>query len=33
VPLVWQKEFNADGKRLNPRCGAIALGHFHDANE
>jgi acetyl-CoA acyltransferase len=27
VPLVWQQEFNADPGRLNPRGGAIALGH------
>jgi acetyl-CoA acetyltransferase family protein len=27
VPLAWQKEFNADPERLNPRGGAIALGH------
>jgi len=27
VPLAWQKEFNADPRRLNPRGGAIALGH------
>jgi len=27
VPLAWQKELNADGARLNPRGGAIALGH------
>ncbi|MDO9435900.1 thiolase family protein [Hydrogenophaga sp.] len=27
VPLAWQKEFDADGQRLNPRGGAIALGH------
>ncbi|QGN34156.1 thiolase family protein [Microlunatus sp. Gsoil 973] len=27
VPLVWQQEFNADPARLNPRGGAIALGH------
>ena len=26
VPLAWQREFNA-GDRLNPRGGAIALGH------
>jgi acetyl-CoA acetyltransferase family protein len=27
VPLAWQKEFKADPARLNPRGGAIALGH------
>jgi acetyl-CoA C-acetyltransferase len=27
VPLAWQKELKADGARLNPRGGAIALGH------
>jgi acetyl-CoA acetyltransferase len=27
IPLAWQKEFGADGARLNPRGGAIALGH------
>jgi acetyl-CoA acyltransferase len=27
VPLVWQQEFHADPERLNPRGGAIALGH------
>ena len=27
VPLAWQKEMKADGARLNPRGGAIALGH------
>jgi acetyl-CoA acetyltransferase family protein len=27
VPLAWQKEFGVDMKRLNPRGGAIALGH------
>lgn len=27
VPLAWQKELKADGERLNPRGGAIALGH------
>jgi acetyl-CoA acyltransferase len=27
VPLIWQQEFNADPERLNPRGGAIALGH------
>ncbi len=27
VPLAWQKEFGADGARLNPYGGAIALGH------
>jgi acetyl-CoA acyltransferase len=27
VPLVWQQEFDADPERLNPRGGAIALGH------
>ncbi|ADI11768.1 acetyl-CoA acyltransferase [Streptomyces bingchenggensis BCW-1] len=27
VPLLWQREFDADPKRLNPRGGAIALGH------
>lgn len=27
VPLVWQQELNADPEKLNPRGGAIALGH------
>jgi acetyl-CoA acetyltransferase family protein len=27
VPLAWQKELHADPARLNPRGGAIALGH------
>jgi acetyl-CoA acyltransferase len=27
VPLVWQHELSADPERLNPRGGAIALGH------
>ncbi|MEV5835909.1 acetyl-CoA C-acyltransferase [Nocardia sp. NPDC052112] len=27
VPLVWQQELGADPDRLNPRGGAIALGH------
>jgi acetyl-CoA C-acetyltransferase/acetyl-CoA acyltransferase len=27
VPLAWQSEFNADPNRINPRGGAIALGH------
>ncbi len=27
VPLAWQREFGADESRLNPRGGAIALGH------
>ena len=27
VPLAWQKEFDVDLDRLNPRGGAIALGH------
>ncbi|MGW4719656.1 thiolase family protein [Nocardia sp. NPDC004260] len=27
VPLVWQHELNADPDKLNPRGGAIALGH------
>ncbi len=27
VPLAWQKSLKADGARLNPRGGAIALGH------
>ncbi|WP_025158857.1 thiolase family protein [Leifsonia aquatica] len=27
VPLFWQREFDADPARLNPRGGAIALGH------
>ena len=27
VPLVWQRELGADLARLNPRGGAIALGH------
>jgi acetyl-CoA acyltransferase len=27
VPLAWQREFDSDPDRLNPRGGAIALGH------
>lgn len=27
VPLAWAKELGADVKKLNPRGGAIALGH------
>jgi acetyl-CoA acyltransferase len=27
IPLIWQQEFDADPERLNPRGGAIALGH------
>ncbi|GAA4737282.1 thiolase family protein [Actinomycetospora chibensis] len=27
VPLAWLREFGADPDRLNPRGGAIALGH------
>ncbi len=27
VPLVWQRELRADVAKLNPRGGAIALGH------
>jgi acetyl-CoA acyltransferase len=27
VPLLWQHELNADPEKLNPRGGAIALGH------
>jgi len=27
VPLAWQREMKADPARLNPRGGAIALGH------
>lgn len=27
VPLAWAEEFNADQDKLNPRGGAIALGH------
>ncbi|WP_223694451.1 thiolase family protein [Leifsonia poae] len=27
IPLLWQREFDADPSRLNPRGGAIALGH------
>lgn len=27
VPLVWQREFDADPTRVNPSGGAIALGH------
>ena len=27
VPLAWQAELGADAERLNPRGGAIALGH------
>lgn len=26
IPLAWQREFDADTNRLNPRGGAIALG-------
>lgn len=28
VPLVWQREMDAQPDRLNPRGGAIALGHL-----
>ncbi|MFP7761161.1 thiolase family protein [Marisediminicola sp. LYQ85] len=27
VPLAWQREFDADPERINPKGGAIALGH------
>jgi acetyl-CoA acyltransferase len=27
VPLAWQREFGVDEAKLNPRGGAIALGH------
>src|SRR6202012_421466 len=27
VPLAWAQEFGADPDKLNPRGGAIALGH------
>ncbi|HZU94091.1 MAG TPA: steroid 3-ketoacyl-CoA thiolase, partial [Microbacterium sp.] len=27
VPLAWAAELDADPARLNPRGGAIALGH------
>jgi acetyl-CoA acyltransferase len=27
VPLAWQQEFEVDHTRINPRGGAIALGH------
>jgi acetyl-CoA acyltransferase len=27
VPLAWQRHFGADERLLNPRGGAIALGH------
>jgi acetyl-CoA acyltransferase len=27
VPLAWQREIGSDPARLNPRGGAIALGH------
>jgi acetyl-CoA acyltransferase len=27
VPIMWQREFGADPAKLNPRGGAIALGH------
>lgn len=27
VPLMWLREFDADPARMNPRGGAIALGH------
>lgn len=27
IPLLWQQEFDADPAKLNPRGGAIALGH------
>jgi acetyl-CoA acyltransferase len=27
IPLLWQREFDTDPERLNPRGGAIALGH------
>ncbi|GAB2810370.1 hypothetical protein [Streptomyces daliensis] len=31
VPLLWQRAFAADSDRLNPRGGALALGHLGDA--
>jgi acetyl-CoA acyltransferase len=27
VPMAWAQEFGADPDKLNPRGGAIALGH------
>ena len=27
MPLAWAREFGADQEKLNPRGGAIALGH------
>ncbi len=27
IPLAWQKDFDADPLRLNPKGGAISLGH------
>jgi acetyl-CoA acyltransferase len=27
VPMLWQSAFNAEAEKLNPRGGAIALGH------
>jgi acetyl-CoA acetyltransferase family protein len=27
VPMAWQRHFDADDARINPRGGAIALGH------
>jgi acetyl-CoA acetyltransferase len=27
VPLAWQRHFDADLEKINPRGGAIALGH------
>jgi acetyl-CoA acyltransferase len=27
IPLAWQREFDADTDRLNPRGGSIGLGH------
>lgn len=27
IPLAWEQELHADPARLNPRGGAIALGH------
>jgi acetyl-CoA acyltransferase len=27
IPLLWRQEFDADPSKLNPRGGAIALGH------
>lgn len=27
IPLLWQREFDADAAKLNPHGGAIALGH------